>query len=77
MVQTKNGWVAVLNDLHKGRDSGRGWSVVIDVSAVLLTLVSLTGLLLLFFVYKRRVSGLILAAAGGVVCWLAWVRYVP
>jgi len=77
VVQTKSGWVAVLNDLHKGRDSGRGWSVVIDVSAVLLTLVSLTGLLLLFFVYKRRVSGLILAAAGGVVCWLAWVRYVP
>jgi len=77
LVETRNGLVAVLNDLHKGRDSGRGWSVVIDVSAVLLTLVSLTGLLLLFFVYKRRTSGLILATAGAAVCWMVWMRYVP
>lgn len=75
--ETKNGVVAVLNDLHKGRDSGKAWSIVIDISAVLLTLVSLTGLLLLFFVYKRRTSGLILAAAGAMVCWLVWMRYVP
>ena len=77
LVETRNGFVAVLNDLHKGRDSGRGWSMLIDASAVLLTVVSLTGLLLLFFVYKRRTSGLILAVAGGVVCWLVWLRYVP
>lgn len=76
-VQTKNGFVAILNDLHKGRDAGRGWSVLIDASAVLLTLVSVTGLVLLLFVYKRRSSGLILAAAGGVACWLVWLRYVP
>jgi uncharacterized protein len=77
LTVTRNGFVAVLNDLHKGRDTGRGWSVLIDVSAVLLTLVSLTGLLLLFFVYKRRTSGLILAAAGAAVCWLVWLRFVP
>ena len=40
-------------------------------------LVSLTGLMLLFFVYKRRTSGLILAAAGAVVCWLVWLKLVP
>lgn len=77
LTETRNGFVAVLNDLHKGRDAGKGWSWVIDVSAVLLTLVSLTGLLLLFFVYKRRTSGLILAAAGAVVCWLVWLKFVP
>ena len=33
--------VAVLNDLHKGRDAGKKWSAVIDFSAVLMTLVSL------------------------------------
>jgi hypothetical protein len=77
LTETRNGFVAVLNDLHKGRDAGKGWSLVIDASAVLLTLVSLTGLLLLFFVYKRRTSGLILAAAGAVVCWLVWLKFVP
>ncbi len=77
LTETRNGFVAVLNDLHKGRDTGAGWSWVIDASAVLLTLVSLTGLLLLFFVYKRRTSGLILAAAGAVVCWLVWLKFVP
>lgn len=74
---TNNGIVAVLNDLHKGRDSGKAWSWVIDVSAVLLTLVSLSGLLLLFFVYKRRLSGLIVGLAGAAICWLLWMHYVP
>jgi hypothetical protein len=77
LVETRNGFVAVLNDLHKGRDAGRGWGVLIDVSAVLLTVVSLTGLVLLFFVYKRRVSGLVLMAAGGLVGWLVYLRFVP
>jgi hypothetical protein len=74
---TSNGLMSVMNDLHKGRDSGKAWGWVIDASAVLLTLVSLTGLLLLFFVYKRRTSGLILAAIGALVLWVAWARFVP
>jgi hypothetical protein len=36
--------VAVLNDLHKGRDTSKKWSAVIDFSAILMTLGSLTGL---------------------------------
>ena len=28
----------MINDLHKGRDTGPVWSVLIDVSAVLMTL---------------------------------------
>ena len=77
LLETRNGFVAVLNDLHKGRDSGHGWSVLIDASAILLTLVSLSGLVLLFFVYKRRTSGLILTAAGAAVCWLVYLKFVP
>ena len=74
---TTNGIVAVLNDLHKGRDSGRVWGWMIDASAILLTLVSLSGLLLLLFVYKRRLSGYLLAVFGALVCWLVWLRFVP
>ncbi|WP_263409859.1 PepSY-associated TM helix domain-containing protein [Terriglobus tenax] len=77
LTETRNGFVAVVNDLHKGRDSGAVWAAMIDISAVLLTLVSLTGLVLLFFVYKRRVSGLIVAVAGGLVCYLVYLRFVP
>ncbi len=77
VVETRAGFVAVINDLHKGRDTGKTWSWIIDVSAVLLTLVSVTGLVLIFFVYKRRLSGLVLAAAAGVVCVLLYRLYVP
>ena len=34
LTQTYHGFIAVINDLHKGRDTGPAWSVVIDVSAV-------------------------------------------
>ena len=77
VIEVRNGFIAVVNDLHKGRDAGKVWSWMIDASAVLLTLVSLSGLLLLFFVYKRRTSGLILAAAGGLLCYLVYLRFVP
>ncbi|HEY8998319.1 MAG TPA: PepSY-associated TM helix domain-containing protein [Edaphobacter sp.] len=77
VIEVRNGFVAVINDLHKGRDAGKVWSLLIDGSAILLTLVSLSGLLLLFFVYKRRTSGLILAAIGGLVCYLVYLRFVP
>ena len=68
---------AVLNDLHKGRDSGKGWSWLIDSSAVFLTLVSLTGLLMLLFLKKRRLSGLIITVVGAAVCYLVFLIWVP
>lgn len=69
------GPVAMLNDLHKGRDSGKAWGWLIDVSAVVLCLVSLTGLGLIWFLLKRRTSGLLFAVLGaavvmGFVYWL-------
>lgn len=73
----QDGFVAVMNDLHKGRDSGRAWSAVIDISAVLLVLVSLTGLVLIWFIYKRRTSGLILAGLAAVVVLVLWRFFVP
>jgi hypothetical protein len=68
--------VAVLNDLHKGRDTGKKWSAVIDFSAILMTLVSLTGLTLIFFLNKRRFSGLVLVAVGALLCYLVFSLWV-
>ncbi|HWC96923.1 MAG TPA: PepSY-associated TM helix domain-containing protein [Candidatus Sulfopaludibacter sp.] len=77
LTESRMGFVAVLNDLHKGRDSGAAWAVIIDISAVLMTLVSLTGLLLIFFLQKKRLSGLLAACAGAVLCYLAYLAWVP
>ncbi len=75
--EIKMGLVAVMNDLHKGRDSGKGWGWVIDVSAVFLILVSLSGLMLLFFIKKRRFAGLITGAVGLGLCYLIYLLFVP
>ncbi len=64
------GWVAWINDLHKGRHTGRGWAWLIDASAVLLVLVSLSGLALLLYLRRRRFAGLVTTAAGVLVFWL-------
>ncbi len=72
LTETRLGLVAVMNDLHKGRDTGRGWAWVIDVAAVFMTLVSITGLLLLLVLKKRRVSGGWWLVAGVVVSGLAY-----
>ncbi len=77
LTETSAGFVGLINDLHKGRDTGRGWSVFIDVSAILLTLVSLTGLILILFLKRRRTAGLIVAACGLIVAWLVyriWIK---
>ncbi|MDX2031587.1 MAG: PepSY-associated TM helix domain-containing protein [Blastocatellia bacterium] len=77
LTETRLGLVAVLNDLHKGRDSGRLWSWIIDLSAGLMTVVSLTGLVLLWFVKRRRVSGFLLAVAGGLLALAIYFLWVP
>lgn len=77
LTETRNGLIAAINDLHKGRDTGRAWSWLIDASAVLMTLVSLTGLVLIWFVKRRRLSGLMLAGVCGVACYLIYLFLIP
>jgi hypothetical protein len=43
LTELRMGLVAVMNDLHKGHDTGKGWNWVIDISSVFLTLVSISG----------------------------------
>ncbi len=77
LTETRNGFVAIINDLHKGRDTGKTWSFMIDLSAVLMTFVSLTGIVLLWFVKRRRFSGFILAGIGAIVCYLIYLFLIP
>ena len=51
---TDRGWIAYLNDLHKGRHTGKAWSWFIDLFAGAAIIFCLTGLLLLQLHAKRR-----------------------
>lgn len=58
------GVIAWANDLHKGRDTGQGWKWVIDFSAIFMTVISITGLILLLFIKKKRANGLLWLVLG-------------
>jgi hypothetical protein len=77
LTESAHGFVAIINDLHKGRDTGKAWSVLIDVAAGLMTFVSLTGLVLLFYIKRRRISGLVTAVVGTVVVVAVFWLWVP
>ena len=64
LVVEQQGFVGVMNDLHKGRDAPGSWRWVIDISAGLLVLVSLTGLGIQLFQRKRRTRALVFSAVG-------------
>lgn len=71
------GIVGIMNDLHKGRDTGSKWSWVIDISAVLLVLVSLTGMILILYIKRKKWSGLIIALIGTLLLWLLFKLFIP
>jgi hypothetical protein len=77
ITEEHKGLVAVLNDLHKGRDSGRVWAWVVDASAVVLVVISATGLVLLYTLKLRRVSGTLVAIVGTLVLVLLALYGVP
>jgi hypothetical protein len=71
------GMVGIMNDLHKGRDTGSKWSWVIDVSAVLMILVSLTGMILILYIKRKKWSGLFIALIGAILLWLLYSMFIP
>ncbi|UBV41879.1 PepSY-associated TM helix domain-containing protein [Deinococcus taeanensis] len=69
----EQGAVAVMNDLHKGRDASPAWKWVIDLSGVFLGLISVTGLGILLYLRRTRVQALSVMGAGAVLTFLlAW-----
>lgn len=64
---TQESTIAVFNDLHKGRHTNSVWSWVIDLSAIFLTVLSLTGIGLFLYLKRLRVAGLLTALVGAIV----------
>ena len=53
---TSQGWIAYINDLHKGRNTGKVWFWFIDVFAVACVVFAVTGLTLLWLHSRSRPS---------------------
>jgi len=77
LKETKLGLVAVMNDLHKGRDTGKKWAFFIDLVALFMCLVSLTGLWMMVYLKKKRVNGFLLLGLGALVSYLIYFFLVP
>lgn len=73
LTEINTGLIGKLNDLHKGRDTSFKWRWLIDISAILLILISITGFLMLLFLKKKRITGLLIVLLGTI---LAYVIYL-
>ncbi|MCL1088311.1 PepSY-associated TM helix domain-containing protein [Shewanella profunda] len=71
------GVVAVLNDLHKGRNTGIAWAWILDLSAVLIILFSLTGAYLLLPQTKRLKKSLLYMLLVSSSCGVVYFYFVP
>lgn len=65
--RTDRGWIAYLNDLHKGRNAGTAWSWFIDIFVGACVIFSVTGLFLLQLHSAKRRSTWPLVGLGLVI----------
>lgn len=72
---TQSDLLAVLGDVHRGRDTDSSWGWAIDAAAVFLIVVTLTGVGIQIFQRKRRRSAFVTAGAFSaitlVMLWIA------
>ncbi len=73
----RRGWLVRLDDLHRGKNSGRGWSWLIDISAIALFAGSLTGILMWIGLPRRRTLGIIALAVSIASCLGLYWLFVP
>lgn len=65
--------VSMLNDLHRGKNSGLAWSWLIDISAIIVIALSLAGYILFLSIKTRLVTHLVLTAASlALIILLIW-----
>jgi len=71
------GIFTLMNDLHKGRYSGKYWSWVIDISAFIMLLFSITGLIILLQNAKHRKWAIAFVFLGSLAPWFIYLLWVP
>jgi uncharacterized protein len=66
--------VSLINDLHRGKNSGVAWSWLIDISAIVILLLSVAGYILFLSIKSRLVTHLLLTAVSlAVFMGLIWL----
>ena len=73
LTEERRGVIAILDDLHRGEHCGAWWSTLVDVAAVLLVLMSVTGMWLMLYLTKRLRTGMILGFVGGATFAISYV----
>lgn len=73
---TDRGWLAWLNDLHKGRNAGPLWGWFIDVFALACLMFSLTGLFLLQLHARQRPATWPMVTLGMVIPLLIVILFI-
>lgn len=76
LVATSAGIIAAMNDLHKGSYTGEKWNAVIDITAAILIVISLTGFIMIFYMTKKRSKGLWVAIIGAVTFVLLCIMFL-
>jgi hypothetical protein len=77
VMYRRGGAMSIMNDLHKGRHTGDGWSWVIDLSAGLMILFSITGMAILFQNRRHRRPALIVSVLGVLTPLAVYWFWVP
>ncbi len=70
-------FAAIINNLHRGRYTGKAWSWVIDISALLIVLACATGFVLWLALPKRRQLGIAALVLGTIATMVVIYFLVP
>lgn len=66
--------VSLINDLHRGKNAGKAWSWFIDISAIVILLLSIAGFILFLSIKTRLVTHLLLTAGSiALLLLLIWI----
>ncbi|NHB57492.1 PepSY-associated TM helix domain-containing protein [Acinetobacter shaoyimingii] len=66
--------VSLLNELHRGKNASVSWSLLIDISAIVILLLSIAGYILFLSIKTRLVTHLTLTAVS--IALLIWLMFL-
>ena len=77
VTYSHNNIITLLGTLHKGKRVGATWSLLIDLTSLIVFLFAITGLYILFQNRRYRTAGLPLALLGMITPFLIYFLLVP